>query len=183
MPKDTTTSPARRATTTVKPIAVGSLGAAAIAAALAITGLKPDEGKWNVAKRDFAQGVVTECYGHTGPDVKLGQRRTDAQCEAELSVDVDREMKGVAACVPNVTARPATWAAYTRMAHNTGVSAFCRSSTARLSNAGQWRAGCDAMLLWDKAVVRGVKVAVPGLTARRQRERAQCLAGIAADRA
>ena len=170
-----------RAPITTKGVVGGGIAACAAAClALAVAGIKPDEGKWNIAKRDFAQGIVTECYGHTGPDVKLGQRRTDAQCEAELSADVDREMKGVAACVPGVATRPTIWAAYTRMAHNTGVPAFCGSTTARLSNAGQWRAACDAMLAWDKAVVRGVKVEVPGLLARRQRERAQCLMGVAA---
>lgn len=166
--------PAAPARAPVKTAAALAACAAACLAA-AVTHLKTDEGKRNVDYRDLA-GIPTACYGHTGADVKVGTRRTDAACDALLSTDVRAKMAGVAACVPALATRPDEWAASTRMAYNTGVPAFCGSSTARAFNAGQWRAGCDAMLAWDKAVVKGVKVEVPGLLARRQRERAQCLA-------
>ena len=158
------------------PVKTGLTLAACAAACLAaaVTNLKTDEGKRLVDYRDLA-GIPTACYGHTGADVKIGTRRSDAQCEAILSIDVRVRMNGVARCVPALANRPAIWAASTRMAFNTGVPAFCGSGTARAFNAGQWRAGCDAMLAWDKARVGGNLVIVPGLLARRQRERAQCL--------
>ena len=173
------TAPARTPIDKVKATGAGALGLAAVAAlGMAIAGLKPDEGKANVDYLDIAR-IPTACYGHTGAGVKVGSRRTDAQCEALLTADVQVRLEGVFQCVPGLASRPAIWSASTRMAFNTGVPAFCGSSTARAFNAGQWRAGCDAMLLWDKAVVNGRKVVVPGLAARRQRERAQCLTGIA----
>ena len=153
---------------------IGTTAVAALAAALATAPLKLDEGKWNVAKRDFAKGVPTECFGHTGPDVRLGQRRTDAQCETELSADVVVVRDGVAKCVPALVGRPYQWAAATRLAFNIGVAAFCRSGAATHFNRGDWRGGCDLFLPWDKARVKGQLVAVAGLTARRQRELAQC---------
>lgn len=165
-----------RAPNKTSAVAGGGLAACAAAClAMAITDIKPSEGKWNTAARDFARGIPTVCYGHTGTDVQLGQHRTDAQCEAMLSADVVKVRDAVAACVPGLTSRPGPWAGSTSMAYNVGPKAFCGSTAARAFNAGKWRAGCDAMLAWDKAVVKGVKVEVPGLLARRQRERAQCL--------
>jgi lysozyme len=171
-------SPAAPARVPLKPaMTLAACAAACLAAAVA--NLKTDEGKKNVGYLDLAK-VPTDCFGHTGPEVRVGARRSDAQCEASLSADAIKARDGVARCVPGLTTRPTIWAASTRMAYNTGVPAFCASTTARRFNAGQWRTGCDAMLLWNKAVVRGVKVVVPGLAARRERERAQCLTGVAA---
>jgi lysozyme len=155
-----------------------ALGAGGVAAlALAIVGIKSDEGKRLVDYRDLA-GIPTACYGHTGPDAKVGTKRTDVQCEAMLSSDVLPRLLGVSKCVPALTAKPAVWAASTRMAYNTGVPAFCGSGTAQAFRAGQWRSGCDAMLAWNKARVNGKLVVVAGLAARRERERAQCLTGV-----
>ncbi len=165
-----------RAPISAKGAIAGGIGAACLA--MACAALKSDEGKANVDYLDIAR-IPTACYGHTGPDVKLGARRTDAQCDALLAADARDKQTGVAGCVPGLTTRPTIWAASTRMAFNTGVPAFCGSGTARAFNAGQWRAGCDAMLAWDKAHVGGRIVVVPGLLARRQRERAQCLVGVA----
>lgn len=57
---------------------------------------------------------------------------------------------------------------------NIGTGGFCRSTAARRFNAGNWRGGCDAFLMWNKAGGREVR----GLTLRRQRERALCLKGL-----
>jgi lysozyme len=60
------------------------------------------------------------------------------------------------------------------LAYNIGTGAYCRSSVDRQFDAGNWRAGCDAMLKWNKAGGREIR----GLTQRRQRERAICLRGL-----
>lgn len=175
-------APARASTITTKQAAgVAGLLATAAAAALAfaLPGLKADEGKRTVDYLDIAR-VPTACYGHTGADVRVGTRRTDAQCDALLATDAIQARDGVLACVPALAARPVVWAASTRMAYNTGIKAFCGSGVARAFNAGRWAAGCDAMLPWSKARIHGRLVVVPGLLARRQRERAQCLTGVAA---
>jgi lysozyme len=154
----------------------GSLaGASAIALVMAVTTLKPDEGKRNVDYLDIVK-VPTACYGHTGPDVRVGRRRSDAECEALLTQDAQIHMAGVLRCTPVLANRPHQLAAATRITFNIGVGGYCRSTMARRFNAGQWRAGCDAFLAWNKAGGRVVR----GLVMRRQRERAMCLAGVAA---
>ncbi|WP_267396718.1 MULTISPECIES: lysozyme [unclassified Sphingomonas] len=150
----------------------GGSAAAAIAAALAlaVAGLKPDEGKRNVDYLDMVK-VPTACYGHTGPDVKVGTRRTDAQCETLLTKDAQEHLNGVLRCTPVLATHPNQLAAATRITFNIGVGGYCGSSIADRFNRGDWQRACDRFLVWNKA---GGKV-VPGLTARRQRERAQCL--------
>lgn len=160
--------------------AIGALGAGAIAAlAMAVIALKPDEGKRNVSYRDIA-GIPTSCYGHTGPDVRVGQYRTDAQCEALLKKDAETHMRGVLRCTPGLADRPHQLAAATRLAFNIGTSAYCRSTIARRFNAGAWRAACDGFTAWRFARVNGRMVEVRGLKLRRERERAACLTGLGA---
>lgn len=162
-------------------VAKGGAAAAAIAAALAIAvpALKTDEGKKNVGYLDIAK-IPTECYGHTGPDVRVGRWRSDAECEALLAVDAREHMEGALRCTPEIADKPAVLAAVTRLTFNIGVAGYCGSTIARRFKAGDLRGGCDAFLLWDKARVNGRVQQVRGLTNRRQSERAMCLQGVAA---
>jgi len=159
----------------VSPKAAGRTAAIAAALALAIVGLKADEGKRNTSYVDIA-GVPTACYGHTGPDVKPGQVRTDAQCETLLREDARAHMAGALACSPMLADHPNQLAAVTRLTFNIGVRGYCRSSIARHFAAGRWRPGCDRFLAFRYAGGREVR----GLLLRRQRERALCLTGLPA---
>jgi len=159
----------------VTPKAAGRAAAIAAALALAIVGLKADEGKRNTSYVDIA-GVPTACYGHTGPDVKPGQVRTDAQCETLLREDARAHMAGALACSPMLVDHPNQLAAVTRLTFNIGVRGYCRSSIARHFAAGRWRPGCDRFLAFRYAGGREVR----GLLLRRQRERALCLTGLPA---
>ncbi len=158
-------------------VAAKAAGTAAIAAALAmaVAGLKPDEGKRNVSYLDIVQ-VPTSCYGHTGPDVVVGQYRTDAQCELLLTEDARAHMMGALDCSPELATRPDQLAAVTRLTFNIGVRGYCRSSIARHFAAGRWKAGCDRFLAFRYAGKREIR----GLLLRRQRERAQCLTNLPA---
>lgn len=154
----------------------GGLAASSVLALMmAVAALKPDEGKRNVDYLDMVK-VPTACYGHTGADVRVGRRRTDAECEALLSQDAQVHMAGVLRCTPRLVDRPNQLAAATRLTFNIGVAGYCRSTIARRFNAGQWRPGCDAFLAWNKAGGRLVR----GLVLRRERERAMCIVGLAA---
>lgn len=160
--------------------AMAALGAAALSAlALAVAPLKTDEGKVNTSYLDIAK-IPTECYGHTGPEVRLGTRKTDAQCEALLTVDAETHLRGALACTPALADRPYQLAAVTRLTFNIGVAGYCGSTIARRFAARDWRAGCDAFLAWNKARVNGRLVVVRGLALRRERERQQCLVGLSA---
>ena len=59
--------------------------------------------------------------------------------------------------------------------YNVGSGAFASSSLLKQLNAGNVQSAADGFLLWDKAVVDGKLVQVPGLLRRRIAERAMFL--------
>jgi lysozyme len=120
-------------------------------------------------------GVWTICDGDT-KGVRPGMRETEAGCTARLERQLVAHAKPVIACVPGLAGqgRENQLVASVSLAYNIGTSGFCRSTAARRFNAGQWRAGCDAFLMWDKAGGQRIR----GLALRRQRERAICLRGL-----
>jgi len=118
--------------------------------------------------------VPTTCFGHTGPEVKVGRRYSDRECAVLLEGDLSREAVGVYRCgPPALAARPEVWAALTDLAHNIGIAATCRSSAMWWFQTGHWREGCRRIALFDKA---GGKVR-RGLVRRRAHEVALCLKG------
>lgn len=131
------------------------------------------------AYRDIA-GIATACDGIT-KGVRMGQAYSETQCIAMLERELLEHARGVMACTPPLAdaGRDNQRAAAVLLAYNIGVAGWCGSTAARRFNARQWRAGCEAFLLWDKARVNGVLRQVRGLSARRQRERAICLRGLA----
>lgn len=114
----------------------------------------------------------TICYGSTH-GVKPGDKKTLAECKALLIKDLELYAKGIEACV-KVPLPDERYVALVSFAYNVGVKAACGSSVVKLINMGQTRAGCDRLLQWNKAA----GITFPGLTKRRQRERALCLEGL-----
>lgn len=147
-------------------------GAAGIAAAIAISVgvIKPWEGRSLVPYRDIV-GVLTWCDGETKGQPKAVY--THAECDLITEREVARYEADIRPCLP-ADLPPKTRAAFISAAYNIGSAAFCRSSMSRQAIAGNLRAACDALLLWNKA---GGKV-VRGLTNRRAAERQLCLDGI-----
>lgn len=126
------------------------------------------------AYRDIV-GVLTICDGDTA-NVRPGQVASREECLDRLERQLIAHTQPVLRCVPGLRdpARGNQLLASVSLAYNIGPAGFCRSTAARRFNAGQWRAGCDAFLMWNKAGGRVVR----GLTLRRQRERAICLRGL-----
>ncbi|MGR6329202.1 lysozyme [Sphingomonas sp. XXL09] len=118
--------------------------------------------------------VPTACDGITS-NIRMGQTYTEAQCATMLEAELSDTAKHVVACVPGLYGRPNQAAASVILAYNIGWPTFCRSTAARRFKAGAWRQGCDAFLFYDRA---GGRV-LPGLAARRKRERQICLTGLA----
>ncbi len=115
----------------------------------------------------------TACYGET-EGVTRGERFTLAQCKAMLAASLESFATGMEGCIT----RPlpdTTYSAFLSLSYNVGTGAFCKSSVARLWNAGEGRSSCDAMLKWNRAA----GVVMTGLTRRREQERALCLQGLA----
>lgn len=142
-------------------------------AAIGLLSMIPrEEGTKNVAYRDIV-GVWTICSGDT-KDVRPGQVASDAECQARLERQLIAHAKPVLACTPTLKGRDyQLWAAVS-LAYNIGPNAYCRSSIDRHFDRGEWRAGCDRFLVWDRAGGRQIR----GLTLRRQREREICLKGL-----
>jgi lysozyme len=149
--------------------------AIAVACALAVPLTAQFEGKKNVAYSDRLPTipVPTACFGHTGPEVKVGQRYSDAQCSALLQGDLKKHAEGVAACTPGIIDRPQVFAGVTDFTFNLGVRTYCQSTAAKLFAAGKWRDGCNRLALYNRA---GGRV-VTGLVRRRAADVALCLKG------
>lgn len=139
--------------------------------AIALTVVAGFEGLYTHAYKDSV-GVTTICYGVTNYDrpVKMGDTKTVAQCKEMLSEDLPRYKKMVDRVI-HVPMPPHRTAAMVSFVYNVGEGNLKKSSVARKINAGDWRGGCEALMLWNKAGGRVLK----GLTNRREAERKMCL--------
>lgn len=114
------------------------------------------------------KGVPTIGFGHTGPDVHLGQTITQAQAEGLLADDI----QSAAACVNTAITVQLTQPEFDSLVDfvfNLGCKAFCGSTMRRLINEGNMAAAAEQFQLWDHA---GGQV-VAGLLRRRQAEAAE----------
>lgn len=121
----------------------------------------------------------TACVGETrladGSPIRPGMSFTLEQCKAMLIARADQFGTAIEACVPSLREAPGPrYVAHLSLAYNIGPGAYCKSSVARLQNAGHARASCDAFLKWNKAAGMEMR----GLTRRREHERAMCLEGL-----
>lgn len=119
-------------------------------------------------------GVPTACDGVTGKDIKLGQVRTEEQCNALLDRELIAHAAPIVSCVPGVYGRPYQVGAAVGLSYNVGPGGFCKSSIAQLWNRGQWDVGCDRFPLYNKAGGHVLR----NLVLRRERERQTCLTGL-----
>lgn len=145
----------------------------ALVAALAV----PFEGLRQFAYYD-PPGILTVCYGHTGPDVVAGRRYSLDECKALLQADMAHAIAAVERCRPGLP--EPVLAAFADAVFNIGPAVACdrtKSTAARLLAAGDLRAACEQLPRWNKARVGGVLVELPGLTKRRAAERELCLQG------
>lgn len=117
-----------------------------------------------------ARPTPTACRGHTGPDVEVGKVYSPARCDKWFQDDLLRAAQGVQGCVTAPMA-PNQFAADTSVAYNIGIPKFCRSSIARLANAGDRAGSCKAILLYVYAGGKKLR----GLVRRRQGEYALCM--------
>lgn len=146
-------------------------GAAVGALAVAVVG--GFEGLRLSAYRDVV-GVPTVCYGETR-GIRMGMKFAKTECDAMLLKGLDEFADGVERCVPGLKAAPEKrYVAHVSLAYNIGIGGYCKSSIARLQNAGHERAACDFFLKYNRAG----GIVFPGLTKRRQAERAMCLEGL-----
>ena len=145
-----------------------TLGTSAI---IAVTGgymISPWEGMENHAYKDIV-GVASICFGET-KGVKMGDYRTDKQCEESLSKELTVYNKAMMKHV-KVELKPYEEVAYTSFVWNLGETNFKNSTLLKKLNQGDHEGACKELLNWNQA---GGKV-VKGLTNRRIQENKVCL--------
>lgn len=156
-----------------------SAGAVSVAAFLlvALPLVAKWEGKSNAAYLDIVN-VPTICFGHT-KGVQLGDRMTDAQCDALLKSELLEYREGLhrhfTAKTKAARLTPERDAAYVSLAYNVGIAGAGRSTATRRLNAGDIAGGCQALTWWNRAGGRVVR----GLARRRADEYKLCMMGVA----
>lgn len=146
-----------------------------IAASLLYTYTPKEEGTVLVSYKDIA-GIWTICSGDTY-DVAPNQVASPAECQQRLGRQLEAHAGPVMQCTPTLTeaGRDYQRAAFVLNAYNIGTNGFCKSSMRNRAVQRNWVGACDALLMYDKARVKGVVRPVRGLTLRRKREREICL--------
>lgn len=117
-------------------------------------------------------GIVTACVGHTGPELRMGQRYTRQQCEDMLYGDLLKHAQALDCIKQPMT--DGQKAAFLSFAFNVGNKAFCDSTLARKANAGDMPGACAELSRWTRAGGRDL----PGLVKRRAAERELCERGL-----
>ncbi|MGD1907780.1 MAG: lysozyme [Leptolyngbyaceae cyanobacterium] len=116
-------------------------------------------------------GVWTIGYGHTSaagpPKVTTGLRITEADANTILKRDLGQFEQGIRERV-SVALNSNQFSALVSFSFNVGLGAFGNSTLRRKLNGGDYGGAANELLRWDKAGGR----ALPGLTRRRQAERA-----------
>lgn len=136
-------------------------------AALAVPVILYFEGTIPRAYRDPI-GIVTSCTGHVGPELRMGQTFTKAECDEQLYSDLLKHA-GDLACV-TVPLKDHQKAALLSFAFNVGGRAFCASTLVKKVNRGDMVGACAELSRWVMAGGREL----PGLVSRRRAERKLC---------
>lgn len=143
----------------------------AVATALAVPLVMLYEGTVLQSYRDPI-GIVTACVGHTGPELRMGQRYTRQQCEDMLYGDLLKHAQALDCIKQSMT--DGQKAAFVSFAFNVGNKALCDSTLARKANAGDMAGACAELSRWTRAGGREL----PGLVKRRAAERELCERGL-----
>lgn len=149
---------------------VALLGVAAATVLLKFTPAM--EGTRLTTYRDIG-GVLTYCTGAT-ENAQWGRTYTPAECQAQLDRDLARHAEGIAQCIPMDRLTDGQKVAFVDTAYNIGVAAFCSSSMARFTNAGNMTQACASLSLWVNVNGRPVQ----GLINRRAKTRQFCEKGL-----
>lgn len=150
---------------------VTMLGAAI---ALIATFTMTQEGERFHPYKDVA-GITTVCYGHTGSDIKLTHTYSQTECSDLLRSDMRAAGVGVLKYTPNLVNHENQLAAAIDFSYNVGVGTYSKSSVRKDFVAGNYKAGCAALL---KYVYGSDGRYYQDLANRRHAEYAVCMKGL-----
>lgn len=154
-----------------KLIAAGVSGAVALSGAFLIT---PSEGIVLGTYKDPV-GIVTSCFGHTGPELKIGQRFTEEQCVKTLGEDLVKHDKQLASVVKAPYTSDYQHSALLSFTYNVGIGNVKSSTLLKKFNSYDYDGACYELTKWVYATKSGVKVKLKGLFTRRTNEYAWCM--------
>jgi lysozyme len=118
-------------------------------------------------------GIITSCYGHTDPELKLGQKFSEDECLEQLAKDLSKHNAEMSKYI-KVPLSAEEHAAYLSLTYNVGVGNFKASTLLKLLNKGQRQEACEQLTRWVFA--KGKKLR--GLVNRREDEKVLCLSGL-----
>lgn len=144
----------------------GVSGALLLSATLLVA---PFEGKRNDVYVDPAN-ILTSCYGHTGPELKKGQRFTDDQCLEQLAIDLSSHNRQMLSVV-KVELSEGEHAAYLSFVYNIGAGQWQKSTALKQLNSGSRFSACEQLKRWVYINGQPSK----GLANRRQAEYQMCV--------
>jgi lysozyme len=152
---------------------IAGAGGGAALMAIVLSVIQPSIEKVEAVKlrayRDIG-GVLTVCAGHTGPDVVVNKVYTPAECDKLTKRDIEIASSGILKHSPHLIWHPIQLAAVISFTYNVGLSNYAKSSVKSSFNAGNFQAGCSAMLKYK--YVNGV--VTQGIINRRNKEYALC---------
>ena len=148
---------------------VAKIGAGATALAVPLVMLYEGYVPW--VHRDPI-GRLAACYGHDDQTMTPGKRFTAAECQAMLDQDLLKHAQALDCIKHPLT--DGQKAAFVSFAFNVGNKAFCDSTLARKTNAGDMAGACAELSRWTRAGGREL----PGLVKRRAAERELCERGL-----
>lgn len=117
-------------------------------------------------------GILTACYGHTGPELKLGQKFTQEQCNTYLEADLRTATAAVDRLV-KVKLSPNERSALISFVYNVGEGNFASSTLLKKLNAGDRLGAANEFPRWVNAGGKRLQ----GLVNRRAAEREIFLKG------
>lgn len=114
-------------------------------------------------------GILTVCWGHTSPHLRLGQTYTLGECQLLFRSDVAKHQKALYGPTNCIRSAPLTGNqsdALTSFAFNLGVPKFCGSTLAKKVAARDYEGAAKEFPKWKYAKGR----VLPGLVTRRSKE-------------
>jgi lysozyme len=112
-------------------------------------------------------GVLTVGYGHTGKDVKAGERISLLEAEKLLEADLKRFEAGVTILIGDAPTTSNQFSALVSFAFNLGLRSLEKSTLLKRHKAGDIKGASEQFLAWNKARVNGQLIPLKGLTRRR----------------
>lgn len=124
---------------------IALIAAGSGAVTIATVAVSDFEGRSNAAYRDVV-GIPTICDGYTH-GVKMGDYKTDAECDALLRKELQASFSVVDSAVKVPLSEP-TKAALASFVYNVGPGAFKSSTLLRKLNAGDRVGACNELKRW-----------------------------------